>query len=169
MHTHYSSSWSQHPGTLASTDNDCPTLILVSITLLFELNHTASSEQWLGCTDCQTCTDTQVSEGPGTHLVLAGHIHLVAKKLGEMHDSHGCWALQESHPCLLGKRHPRAGVRSRHSLPAHVPLLSRPLALTFSLSPSPFSRGPFFSSRSLGEGQRMKLGRPWNRQHPLIP
>lgn len=35
------------------------------------------------------------------HLVLAGHIHLVAKKLGEMHDSHGCWALQESHPCLL--------------------------------------------------------------------
>lgn len=65
-----------------------------------------------------------------------------------MHDSHGCWASQEAHTCLLGKRHPRAGV--------HPGTLSQPIlrsgqarALTFSLSPSPFSKGPFFSSRSL--------------------
>lgn len=69
---------------------------------------------------------THVSKGPGTHLVLTGHIHLVTEKLGKMHDSHGCWASQESHACLLGKRHSRAGLHPRHCLPAHTLLRGRP-------------------------------------------
>lgn len=102
-------------------------------------------------------------KGPGTHLVLAGHIHLVAEKLGEMHDSHGCWASQEAHPCLVGERHPRTGV--------HPGTLSQPTPRSwadpsthFLLVTIPIFQGALLLFPVPAEGEGMKQGRPWCRQ-----
>lgn len=98
-------------------------------------------------------------KGPGTHLVLAGHVHLVAEKLCEVHDGHGCWASQEAHPCLLGERDPRAGVHPRHAPPARTPLLGR-LSTHLLLVAVPVLQGALLLLPVPAEGERMKQGDP---------
>lgn len=81
-----------HLCTLASTDKDYSTLILVSITLLLSSItqprrsscHPACSEQWLGCTDCQMQPHNghSVSErAQGLTLYLLGTSILLRRNL----------------------------------------------------------------------------------------
>lgn len=106
---------------------------------------------------------THVSKGPGTHLVLTGHVHLVTEKLGKMHDSHGCWASQEAHACLLGKRHSRAGVPpgtlSQPTLCARADPSTHLLLVAI-----PILQGAFLLFPVSAEGEGMKQGKACSRQ-----